>query len=173
MNGALVYFLRAGRVTVGTDPASDIVLGGVGVGAAHAVITSEVCSSVSLSLSVSLLTVSQGSNVTFTPATPDSKSYVSGHLVTAPVNLKQGDRVIIGHSFMFRYDDPALPPAAALDWEAVMSEFATARGKYVIELACICVACVLVGYLRSSFASSLSVYLSIYLSLSLSLIASL
>eukprot|EP00698_Gefionella_okellyi_P018510 TRINITY_DN5557_c0_g3_i1.p1 TRINITY_DN5557_c0_g3~~TRINITY_DN5557_c0_g3_i1.p1 ORF type:complete len:1046 (+),score=367.13 TRINITY_DN5557_c0_g3_i1:88-3225(+) len=110
LSGAMVYFLKEGTSVFGTSKESNVVIGGVGLLPKHCTI------------------VVKGNQVTVTPE-GDAKVYISGKQVHAATQLTQGDRVILGQSYIFRFNDPTQAQAAAFDWDQAMKEFATARGR--------------------------------------------
>jgi len=117
MSGALVYLLKDAEVTVGHDKESDIVVGGTGIMEQHCI----------------LRTTHEG--VLAVPRAENCKVFVNGRLVAvrAPTLLRQADRIILGRNQVFRFMNPALPPAPPMDpeaeWMQVTKELAVAHGR--------------------------------------------
>ncbi|XP_058861483.1 kinesin-like protein KIF14 isoform X3 [Acipenser ruthenus] len=86
----LLYIIKEGQTKVGrhmVDSEYDIQLTGALIADSHCLITNE-----------------QGT-VTLTPAA-DAETYVNGDLVSEPVTLHHGDRVILGRDHYFRFNHP-------------------------------------------------------------------
>ncbi|MGH0119859.1 UNVERIFIED_CONTAM: hypothetical protein FKN15_059240 [Acipenser sinensis] len=86
----LLYLIKEGQTKVGrhmVDSEYNIQLTGAHIADSHCLITNE-----------------QGT-VTLTPAA-DAETYVNGDLVSEPVTLHHGDRVILGRDHYFRFNHP-------------------------------------------------------------------
>ena len=119
LSGHICHFVAkgAGQVTIGrrnATPTPDIVLGGLGIAASHAVLLAD-----------------PKSGAVSVQAVGNAKTLVNGQQVAAgsAQALKHHDRVLFGNNHMFIFHDPAGDKAAvAMDWEAAQEEIMKAQG---------------------------------------------
>ncbi|XP_042188853.1 kinesin-like protein KIF13B isoform X2 [Callorhinchus milii] len=87
LNELLVYYLK-NHTLVGSDDSQDIQLCGMGILPAHC-----------------LIDISAERTVILTPK-PNSRTFVNGCMVTSPVQLHHGDRILWGNNHFFRINLP-------------------------------------------------------------------
>jgi pSer/pThr/pTyr-binding forkhead associated (FHA) protein len=117
LSECVVYVFKDGLTRIGRkngDPKPDIVLAGLNIKKNHAEVTND------------------SGAITIAPIN-NAKTFVNGALVTDPTVLANGDRVIIGNNFVFRFHDPTKDEEdeEELDWSAAMEEFTTKQGLRV------------------------------------------
>ena len=122
LSECVVYMFKKGTTRIGKQGAAtkqDITFSGLGILSEHATVEFDG------SLSVNMR-----------PFT-GSKTFVNGDLVTAPVDLHTGDRVILGNNFVFRVINPHEPASedikakmARVDtaWQDAIDEFSQKQG---------------------------------------------
>jgi len=111
----VMYVFKKGKTTIGRKTQDghkpDITLSGLNIAKNHAMVTNE----------NSTVTISPGEN---------ARTFVNGDLVTSPVALHHGDRVIVGNNFVFRFVDPTSEEKAQSvpTWQSAMDEFSEKQG---------------------------------------------
>ncbi|CAL8366756.1 unnamed protein product, partial [Boreogadus saida] len=129
MSECLLYYIKDGVTKVGRDDAKtrqDIVLSGHFIQDEHCTFSSS--------------TGPQGEgNVTLDPC-EGAETYVNGKRVTTPIVLKSGNRIIMGKSHVFRFNDPeqarmerertpcAETPVEPVDWAFAQRELLDKQG---------------------------------------------
>ncbi|XP_041067272.1 kinesin-like protein KIF13B isoform X1 [Carcharodon carcharias] len=96
LNELLVYYLK-NHTLVGSDDSQDIQLCGMGILPEHCIID-----------------ISPERRVTLTPR-QNSRTFVNGSLLTSPVQLHHGDRILWGNNHFFRINLPKTRPKTAQD----------------------------------------------------------
>ena len=113
LSECVMYVFKAGETKIGRkspEGGNDVELNGLNMKKNHAVLTN------------------QDGEVTLTPLEA-SKTFVNGDLITSATVLKEGDRIILGNNFVFRFHDPKVEDAeGGMDWTAAMDEFTTKQG---------------------------------------------
>jgi hypothetical protein len=119
LSECVVYVFRKGLTRIGRADAAekqDIVLAGLNIQREHAQVMHD-----------------DLGNVTVAPC-DKAKVFVNGDLLAKPVLLGEGDRVIFGNNFFFRFHNPtrnkseAKDASAPMDWAQAMAEFTTKQG---------------------------------------------
>ncbi|XP_053502821.1 kinesin-like protein KIF1A isoform X1 [Ictalurus furcatus] len=129
MSECLLYYIKDGITKVGRDDAScrqDIVLSGHFIKEEHCIFTSS--------------TGPSGEGVVVLEPCEDSETYVNGKRVTEPTVLRSGNRIIMGKSHVFRFNDPeqarqerertpcAETPMEPVDWAFAQRELLEKQG---------------------------------------------
>ncbi|TSK49616.1 Kinesin-like protein KIF1B [Bagarius yarrelli] len=129
MSECLLYYIKDGITKVGREDAScrqDIVLSGHFIKEEHCIFTSS--------------TGPLGEGVVVLEPCEDSETYVNGKRVTEPTVLKSGNRIIMGKSHVFRFNDPeqarqerertpcAETPMEPVDWAFAQRELLEKQG---------------------------------------------
>ncbi|XP_017346763.2 kinesin-like protein KIF1A isoform X4 [Ictalurus punctatus] len=129
MSECLLYYIKDGITKVGRDVAScrqDIVLSGHFIKEEHCIFTSS--------------TGPSGEGVVVLEPCEDSETYVNGKRVTEPTVLRSGNRIIMGKSHVFRFNDPeqarqerertpcAETPMEPVDWAFAQRELLEKQG---------------------------------------------
>ncbi len=127
MSGCLMYYLKEGRVVIGTEPgAGGVRVLGQNISQEHAILEIRMPPAQEEEQEVPTPTLTL--SLSPSRAEDDPKLFVNGQPVTsAPVQLSLGDRLIVG-SVVLRaiWGDPAAVPP--LDHEDALQELALARG---------------------------------------------
>ncbi|XP_035389837.1 kinesin-like protein KIF1A isoform X3 [Electrophorus electricus] len=129
MSECLLYYIKDGITKVGREDAScrqDIVLSGHFIKDEHCIFTSS--------------TSSLGEGVVVLEPCSDAETYVNGKKVTEPTVLRSGNRIIMGKSHVFRFNDPeqarqerertpcAETPVEPVDWAFAQRELLEKQG---------------------------------------------
>uniref|UniRef100_A0A3B4BYX4 plus-end-directed kinesin ATPase n=1 Tax=Pygocentrus nattereri TaxID=42514 RepID=A0A3B4BYX4_PYGNA len=129
MSECLLYYIKDGITKVGREDAScrqDIVLSGHFIKEEHCIFTSS--------------TSPSGEGVVVLEPCKDAETYVNGKRVTEPTVLRSGNRIIMGKSHVFRFNDPeqarqerertpcAETPVEPVDWAFAQRELLEKQG---------------------------------------------
>ncbi|XP_058270024.1 kinesin-like protein KIF1A isoform X5 [Hemibagrus wyckioides] len=129
MSECLLYYIKDGITKVGREDAScrqDIVLSGHFIKEEHCIFTSS--------------TGPSGEGVVVLEPCEDAEMYVNGKRVTEPTVLRSGNRIIMGKSHVFRFNDPeqarqerertpcAETPMEPVDWAFAQRELLEKQG---------------------------------------------
>uniref|UniRef100_A0A8B9JJM6 plus-end-directed kinesin ATPase n=1 Tax=Astyanax mexicanus TaxID=7994 RepID=A0A8B9JJM6_ASTMX len=129
MSECLLYYIKDGITKVGREDAScrqDIVLSGHFIKEEHCLFTSS--------------TGASGEGVVVLEPCKDAETYVNGKRVTEPTVLRSGNRIIMGKSHVFRFNDPeqarqerertpcAETPVEPVDWAFAQRELLEKQG---------------------------------------------
>ncbi|KAB5550678.1 hypothetical protein PHYPO_G00056620 [Pangasianodon hypophthalmus] len=129
MSECLLYYIKDGITKVGREDAScrqDIVLSGHFIKEEHCIFTSSAGPS--------------GDGVVVLEPCEDAETYVNGKRVTEPTVLRSGNRIIMGKSHVFRFNDPeqarqerertpcAETPMEPVDWAFAQRELLEKQG---------------------------------------------
>lgn len=129
MSECLLYYIKDGITKVGREDAScrqDIVLSGHFIKEEHCIFTSS--------------TSETGEGVVVLDPCKDAETYVNGKRVTEPTVLRSGNRIIMGKSHVFRFNDPeqarqerertpcAETPVEPVDWAFAQRELLEKQG---------------------------------------------
>ncbi|XP_049322858.1 kinesin-like protein KIF1A isoform X3 [Astyanax mexicanus] len=129
MSECLLYYIKDGITKVGREDAScrqDIVLSGHFIEEEHCLFTSS--------------TGASGEGVVVLEPCKDAETYVNGKRVTEPTVLRSGNRIIMGKSHVFRFNDPeqarqerertpcAETPVEPVDWAFAQRELLEKQG---------------------------------------------
>ncbi|KAI4902922.1 hypothetical protein NFI96_027684, partial [Prochilodus magdalenae] len=129
MSECLLYYIKDGITKVGREDAScrqDIVLSGHFIEEEHCIFTSS--------------TSASGEGVVVLEPCKDAETYVNGKRVTEPTVLRSGNRIIMGKSHVFRFNDPeqarqerertpcAETPVEPVDWAFAQRELLEKQG---------------------------------------------
>ncbi|KAF7700417.1 hypothetical protein HF521_003375 [Silurus meridionalis] len=129
MSECLLYYIKDGITKVGREDAScrqDIVLSGHFIKEEHCIFTSSPGPS--------------GEGVVVLEPCEDTETYVNGKKVTEPTVLRSGNRIIMGKSHVFRFNDPeqarqerertpcAETPMEPVDWAFAQRELLEKQG---------------------------------------------
>ncbi|XP_026062296.1 kinesin-like protein KIF1A isoform X5 [Carassius auratus] len=129
MSECLLYYIKDGITKVGRDDASsrqDIVLSGHFIKDEHCIFTST--------------TNASGEGTVILEPCEEAETYVNGKRVTEPTILRSGNRIIMGKSHVFRFNDPeqarqerertpcAETPIEPVDWAFAQRELLEKQG---------------------------------------------
>uniref|UniRef100_A0A8C1FUW0 plus-end-directed kinesin ATPase n=1 Tax=Cyprinus carpio carpio TaxID=630221 RepID=A0A8C1FUW0_CYPCA len=129
MSECLLYYIKDGITKVGREDASsrqDIVLSGHFIKDEHCIFTST--------------TNASGEGTVILEPCEEAETYVNGKRVTEPTILRSGNRIIMGKSHVFRFNDPeqarqerertpcADTPAEPVDWAFAQRELLEKQG---------------------------------------------
>ncbi|XP_065132245.1 kinesin-like protein KIF1A isoform X10 [Paramisgurnus dabryanus] len=129
MSECLLYYIKDGITKVGREDASsrqDIVLSGHFINDEHCVFTSS--------------TNASGEGTVVLEPCEGAETYVNGKRVTEPTVLRSGNRIIMGKSHVFRFNDPeqarqerertpcAETPVEPVDWAFAQRELLEKQG---------------------------------------------
>ncbi|KAM9469256.1 kinesin-like protein KIF1A isoform 3-T3 [Clarias gariepinus] len=129
MSECLLYYIKDGITKVGREDAScrqDIVLSGHFIKDEHCIFTSN--------------TGPSGEGMVVLEPCEDAETYVNGKRVTEPTVLRSGNRIIMGKSHVFRFNDPeqarqerertpcAETPMEPVDWAFAQRELLEKQG---------------------------------------------
>ncbi|XP_067309998.1 kinesin-like protein KIF1A isoform X6 [Pseudorasbora parva] len=129
MSECLLYYIKDGITKVGREDASsrqDIVLSGHFIKDEHCIFTSS--------------TNASGEGTVVLEPCEEAETYVNGKRVTEPTVLRSGNRIIMGKSHVFRFNDPeqarqerertpcADTPVEAVDWAFAQRELLEKQG---------------------------------------------
>ncbi|XP_056598615.1 kinesin-like protein KIF1A isoform X7 [Triplophysa dalaica] len=129
MSECLLYYIKDGITKVGRDDArsrQDIVLSGHFIKDEHCIFTSS--------------TNALGEGTVVLEPCEGAESYVNGKRVTEPIVLRSGNRIIMGKSHVFRFNDPeqarqerertpcAETPVEPVDWAFAQRELLDKQG---------------------------------------------
>uniref|UniRef100_A0A8C7ZYG2 plus-end-directed kinesin ATPase n=1 Tax=Oryzias sinensis TaxID=183150 RepID=A0A8C7ZYG2_9TELE len=129
MSECLLYYIKDGITKVGRENAKtrqDIVLSGHFIRDEHCTFSSELSSS--------------GSGCVILEPCEGAETYVNGKRVTSPTVLRSGNRIIMGKSHVFRFNDPeqarlerertpcAETPVEPVDWAFAQRELLEKQG---------------------------------------------
>ncbi|XP_072547445.1 kinesin-like protein KIF1A isoform X6 [Salminus brasiliensis] len=129
MSECLLYYIKDGITKVGREGAScrqDIVLSGHFIKEEHCIFTSS--------------TNASGEGVVVLEPCKDAETYVNGKRMTEPTVLRSGNRIIMGKSHVFRFNDPeqarqerertpcAETPVEPVDWAFAQRELLEKQG---------------------------------------------
>ncbi|XP_052405278.1 kinesin-like protein KIF1A isoform X5 [Carassius gibelio] len=129
MSECLLYYIKDGITKVGRDDASsrqDIVLSGHFIKDEHCIFTST--------------TNASGEGTVILDPCEEAETYVNGKRVTEPTILRSGNRIIMGKSHVFRFNDPeqarqerertpcAETPIEPVDWAFAQRELLEKQG---------------------------------------------
>ncbi|XP_060754215.1 kinesin-like protein KIF1A isoform X2 [Neoarius graeffei] len=129
MSECLLYYIKDGITKVGREDAScrqDIVLSGHFIKEEHCIFTSS--------------TGPSGEGMVVLEPCEDAETYVNGKRVTEPTVLRSGNRIIMGKSHVFRFNDPeqarqerertpcAETPMEPVDWAFAQRELLEKQG---------------------------------------------
>uniref|UniRef100_A0A8C2CH85 plus-end-directed kinesin ATPase n=1 Tax=Cyprinus carpio TaxID=7962 RepID=A0A8C2CH85_CYPCA len=129
MSECLLYYIKDGITKVGREDASsrqDIVLSGHFIKDEHCIFTST--------------TNASGEGTVILETCEEAETYVNGKRVTEPTILRSGNRIIMGKSHVFRFNDPeqarqerertpcADTPAEPVDWAFAQRELLEKQG---------------------------------------------
>lgn len=129
MSECLLYYIKDGITKVGREDASsrqDIVLSGHFIKDEHCIFTSS--------------TNASGEGMVVLEPCEEAETYVNGKRVTEPTVLRSGNRIIMGKSHVFRFNDPeqarqerertpcADTPVEAVDWAFAQRELLEKQG---------------------------------------------
>ncbi|XP_041952479.1 kinesin-like protein KIF1A isoform X3 [Alosa sapidissima] len=129
MSECLLYYIKDGITKVGRDDAKtrqDIVLSGHFIREEHCIFTST--------------TTPTGDTLVVLETCEGAETYVNGKRVTAPTILRSGNRIIMGKSHVFRFNDPeqarqerertpcAETPVEPVDWAFAQRELLDKQG---------------------------------------------
>jgi len=118
LSECVIYVFKKGTTRIGRknpDVPQDVCLSGLNILAEHALVTNA------------------DGKITL-EALNKSKTFVNGDIVSKPVELHTGDRVILGNNFVFRYTNPEEPdarekkPDKDREWSEAIDEFSTKQG---------------------------------------------
>ncbi|KAI7809903.1 kinesin-like protein KIF1A isoform X7 [Triplophysa rosa] len=129
MSECLLYYIKDGITKVGREDASsrqDIVLSGHFIKDEHCIFTSS--------------TNASGEGTVVLEPCEGAETYVNGKRVTEPIVLRSGNRIIMGKSHVFRFNDPeqarqerertpcAETPVEPVDWAFAQRELLDKQG---------------------------------------------
>ncbi len=147
MSESLVYIIKSGVTIVGqnvSDCPQGISMQGLSIKPKHAQITCEETDASPVTSSSSSSSSSNGC-VKIRALEPSTKLFVNGDLVShneaSAVELKNGDRVMFGNNFMFRFELPedqkvsaGAVPGHPFTWQMAMAEYQEKQGSRLAML---------------------------------------